>query len=98
DVLQVQMNHALALKRQRQFDRARAELADALDGLSRAGRDTSLDAAIAHRLLSDVDYDEGKLDAAAAEARACLQIEERVGAPAYQRAENTVTRAHVGVE
>jgi eukaryotic-like serine/threonine-protein kinase len=95
DVLQVQMNYAIALKRQRQFDRARVELDAALDGLPREARDASLDAAIAHRLLSDVNYEDGKLDAAADQARTCLQIEERAGAPPHQRAETSIAIANI---
>ena len=95
DVLQVQMNYALALKRQRQFDRARTELEAALAGFPPGTREASLDAAIAHRLLSDVNYEDGKLDDAAAQARACSQIEERAGAPPHQRAETDVTVANI---
>src|SRR5262249_33600355 len=50
-------------------------------------RRASLNAGIVHCLLSDVRYEEGKLEEALAHGKRSLKIYNRVGAPEHRRAE-----------
>src|SRR5262249_45313102 len=78
-----------------QFAHARAELEGALANIPQRSRGSTLDAGVAHIFLSDVAYEEDKLDDAAAHAREALQIFERAGAPDRRRAEVYVGLANV---
>lgn len=81
NVIELQINHANALRKRGQFDRARAVLEDALGNLAVGYRDSHPDAAKIHSLLSDLDYRAGRLDSAAEHGRASLQIYQRNQSP-----------------
>ncbi|TMQ11249.1 MAG: tetratricopeptide repeat protein [Deltaproteobacteria bacterium] len=87
DVIKLQMNHGLALKKQGKLDRARAVLEAALASMPPRCRSSSLDAGVLCTYLSEVSYYEGKLVEAAGHARKALRIYKRVGAPDRRRAE-----------
>jgi tetratricopeptide (TPR) repeat protein len=87
DVVKLRMNYGIALKKQGRFAQARAELEAALDSIPATQRASYLDAGIIHGYLSEVSYEEGKLDSAAAHGRESVAIFERGGAPDRRRAE-----------
>src|SRR5262249_21112455 len=81
DLIELPMNLGVALKDRGMLSSARAELSAALRRMSRRHRRASLNAGIVHCLLSDVRYEEGKLEEALAHGRKSLKIYARVGAP-----------------
>jgi serine/threonine protein kinase/tetratricopeptide (TPR) repeat protein len=87
DVVELQTDYSIVLEKQGKLAPARAVLEAVLAAMPAGYRDACVDAGVAHTLLSDVSYYEGKLDDAVAHGRAALAIYERVGAPDYRRAE-----------
>lgn len=87
DVIKLQMNYGLALKRAGQMGQARSVLDAALTGMALRRCASCMDAGILQAYLSDVNYEEGKLEDAVACGHASREILERVGAPAHRCAD-----------
>jgi serine/threonine protein kinase/tetratricopeptide (TPR) repeat protein len=98
DVIALQLNYGLTLKKQRRFDLARAVLAAALASMPAGDRESSLDAGRAHSYLSAVSYEQDHLNDAVAHARTSLQIYERAGAPDARRAEAAASLAGIEIK
>ena len=87
DVVKLQMNYGLALKRAGQMGRARSVLDAALASMALRRCATCMDAGVLQAYLSDVNYEEGKLEDAIACGHASRQILEGLGAPAHRCAD-----------
>jgi serine/threonine protein kinase/tetratricopeptide (TPR) repeat protein len=95
DVVKRRINYGFALKRDGQLERARVELTSALDRMPQSLQQASMDSGIIHSQLSELSYDEGKLDDAAVHGREAAQIFDRAKAPDRRRAEAYSALANV---
>jgi tetratricopeptide (TPR) repeat protein len=91
EVIRLQANYGLTLRRRGELARARAVLEAALAGMPPRYRETSHDAALVYNFLSGVAGLEGRLDDAAALGRHGLEIARRAGVPDYRLAEAYTT-------
>lgn len=87
DVIELQMNHGLALMKQGHHKAALSRFKLAASHLDQAGLAVSLDAGILQTFLSDLAYLKGDAAAALDHGRAALQIYLQIKAPAHRHAE-----------
>jgi tetratricopeptide (TPR) repeat protein len=87
DVIKLQMNYGLALKKSGQLKRAREELEAAQARMVPKRCASCFDAGILQSYLSDVHYEDDRLDVATTCGRKSLEIHEAAGAPSHRRAE-----------
>jgi tetratricopeptide (TPR) repeat protein len=91
EVITLEIRYGSSLAKTGHLDRARVVLERALASLPTRYRDSQLNAAVIHALLSDVEYTAGRLDHAEEHARASLEIYKRTLSPEHVRLADAYT-------
>jgi tetratricopeptide (TPR) repeat protein len=91
EVITLEIRYGSSLSKIGLFDRARVVLEGALASIPARYRDSQLNAAVIHSLLSDVEYLAGRLDRAEDHGRASLEIYKRTLSPDHVRLADAYT-------
>jgi tetratricopeptide (TPR) repeat protein len=91
EVITLEIRYGSSLSKIGHLDRARVVLEGALASIPARYRDSQLNAAVIHALLSDVEYLAGRLDRAEDHGRASLEIYKRTLSPDHVRLADAYT-------